>query len=111
SMPPIFLAERLSRHYAGVRIEIGGTDEEEEIRRWTVQSGKKTIRDHGFFLDHDPDNVQWVVKDGVTLTDPPDLLARLHFPTAQPGESSETPSEAETADMADFEAELDAIGQ
>lgn len=105
-MPPLSLVERLSRQHPSVRFELRGTVEEEEVFGWTVEAGVTTLKEKGFLLNHDPDDVRWLVKDGVELPDYFKPWGGMQPPSARPGlQSDPSPFDPEERRVA-----VDAIG-
>ena len=108
-MPPLSLVERLSRQHPSVRFELRGTVEEEEVIGWSVEAGVKTLQERGVFVDHDPDDVRWLVKDGVKLPDYFEPWGGMRPPSAGPGLQSE-PSSSIPFDPDGLQVAVDAIG-
>jgi hypothetical protein len=107
-MPPLSLVERLSRQHPSVRFELRGTVEEEEVIGWSVEAGVKTLKEQGFLVDHDPDDVRWLVKDGVKLPNYFEPWGGMQPPWIGPGLQYET-SSSSPFDSDDSQSAVDAI--
>ena len=65
-----------------------------------------TLKEKGFLLNHDPDDVRWLVKDGVELPDYFKPWGGMQPPSARPGlQSDPSPFDPEERRVA-----VDAIG-
>lgn len=119
---PLGLARRLSLRHPRVRIEVRGTTEHEIIERWSVQNGEDKLLDHGVYEDNYLEHFVWIVKDGLRLIEPPEWPTEAevvaHPPTGDCEDRSSlscscnvnSSPQARPLGMAEFEAELDALG-